>query len=232
MVDEFNKHFATIGENTFKKSQKSPVDPNLLMNNQPPLPTNDVNKFRPQPIDIDTLILIIKNLNATNSYGSDGIPFRFLIDSLPVTVFYILIYVNTSIVTGVHPDLWKHPYVVPVFKSGDVENVGNYRSIFLLPILSKILEKVIANQLITFLESNRLLTEKQHGFRPNLSIETALLTVTNKIYENIGNRKISLLLLLDLSKAFDSVYHQILLDKCDKLNIDSFWFEIYLKNRV
>ena len=232
IVDEFNKHSATIGKNTFEKSQESPVDPNLLINNESPLPTNNLTKFRPQPIDIDTLILIIKSLKATNSYGSDGIPFRFLIDSLPVTAYYILIIVNTSIVTGVHPDLWKHPYVAPVFKSGDVDNVGNYRPISLLPILSKILEKVIANQLITFLESNKLLTEKQHGFRPNLFTETALLTVTNKICENIDNRKISLLLLLNLSKAFDSVNHQILLDKCEKLNIDSFWFENYLKNRV
>ena len=134
--------------------------------------------------------------------------------------------------TGNYPDLWKHPYVVPVFKSGDVENIGNYRPISLLPIISKILEKIVANQLISFLETNKLLVNNQHGFRPNLSTETALLTVTNKIYENIENKKISLLLLLDLSKAFDSVHHQILLDKCTKLSIDNFWFDSYLKDRI
>ena len=231
-VEEFNKHFAMIGENTFRKSQENPVDPNLLVSNRQSEPTNNLNRFRPQPIDINTLILTIKSLKATNSYGSDGIPFRFLIDSLPVTIYYILIIINTSIVTGVHPSLWKHSYVTPVFKSGDAENIGNYRPISLLPILSKILEKVIANQLTDFLESNKLLAENQHGFRPNLSTETALLTVTNKIYENIENKKISLLLLLDLSKAFDSVNHQILMEKCEKLNIDSFWFQNYLENRV
>lgn len=65
-----------------------------------------------------------------------------------------------------------------------------------------------------------------------MSTETALLTITNKIYENIEQKKISLLLLLDLSKAFDSVSHQILLEKCRKVYIDPFWFEDYLKNRV
>ena len=75
-VEEFNKYFATIGKNTFEKSQESPVDPNLLINNEPPLQTNNLNKFRPQPIDIVILILVIKSLNATNSYGSDEIPFR------------------------------------------------------------------------------------------------------------------------------------------------------------
>ena len=231
-VEEFNNYFGTIGKNTFDKSQMNPVDPNILISDQPPLPSNNLSKFRPKPIDINSLILIIRNLKATNSCGSDGIPLRFLIDSLPVTIFFILVIINTSIVTGNYPDLWKHPYVVPVFKSGDVENIGNYRPISLLPIISKILEKIVANQLISFLETNKLLVNNQHGFRPNLSTETALLTVTNKIYENIENKKISLLLLLDLSKAFDSVHHQILLDKCTKLSIDTFWFDSYLKDRV
>lgn len=231
-AEEFNKYFATIGKSTFDKSQENTQNANQVHDNQPTPSLNINHKFRPQPIDINTLTLVIKHLKVTNSCGSDGIPFRFLIDSLPVMIFFILIIVNTSIVTGNYPDPWKHPHVVPVFKSGDTANIGNYRPISLLPILSKILEKIVATQLMTFLESNRLLTDNQHGFRPNLSTETALLRVTNKIYENIENRKISLLLLLDLSKAFDSVHHQILIDKCDKVNIDSFWFENYLKNRV
>ena len=94
------------------------------------------------------------------------------------------------------------------------------------------MEKIFANQLIAYLEKNYLLAKNQHGFRPHLSTETALLTITNKIYENIEHKKISLLLLLDLSKAFDSVSHQILLSKCGKVNVDSFWFEDYLKNRM
>ena len=190
-----------------------------------------MNSFRPQPIDIVTLILTVKHLKVTNAYGSDGISYRFLIDSLPVMVYYILVIINTSIVTGNYPDPWKHPHVVPLFKNGDSDNVTNYRPISLLPILSKVLEKIVSNQLTAYLESNQLLMENQHGFRPNLSTETALLKVTDKIYENIENKKISLLLMLDLSKAFDSVHHQILISKCSKLNIDPFWFEDYLDNR-
>ena len=148
---------------------------NQVHDNQPTPLANINHKFRPQPVDINTLILIIKHLKATNSCGSDGIPFRFLIDSLPVTIFFILVIVNTSIVTGKYPDPWKHPHVVPVFKSGDIGNIENYSPIFLLPLLSKVLEKIVAIQLMTFLESNRLITDNQHGFRPNLSTETALL---------------------------------------------------------
>ena len=230
-VEDFNEFFAKVGENTFKKSQENMVDANEF-SDYVHQTSYIFEKFRPQPVDMITLVLTIKSLKSTNSKGSDGITYRFLIDSLPVLQFYILIIVNTSIVTGKYPDPWKHPHIVPIFKSGDADNVANYRPISLLPIISKILEKIVANQLIAFLENNNLISKSQHGFRPHLSTETALLTITNKIYENIELKKISLLLLLDLSKAFDSVSHQILLDKCCMLNIDSFWFEDYLKNRA
>ena len=230
-AEEFNKYFAEIGEIAFNKSQEQIHQNADLTNNQAPL-SNSTAKFRPQPVDLNSLILVIKHLKPTNSYGSDGMPYRFIIDSLPVTVYYILIIINTSIVTGVHTDHWKKPLVVPTYKSGDTDSIVNYRPICLLPILSKILEKIVAIQLLDHLESNKLLNNAQHGFRQNLSTETALLTVTNSLYENIEKKKISLLILLDLSKAFDSVSHPILLNKMSMLNIDLFWFENYLKNRL
>ena len=186
-AEAFNEYFANVGKNTFEKSQDNVLNINRLVDVHPLLASNINNNFRPQPVDIDTLILTIKHLKITNSYGSDGISYRFLIDSLPVMVLYILVIINSSIVTGCYPALWKHPHVVPIFKSGDSDNVTNYRPISLLSILSKVLEKIVANQLIAFLESNHRLAENQHGFRPNLSTETALLKVTNKIYENIEN---------------------------------------------
>ena len=133
--------------------------------------------------------------------------------------------------TGVFPTPWKLPYVSPFFKGGDRDDVANYRPVSILPILSKILEKVVANQLMDYIESNNLLSESQHGFRPHLSTETALLKVTEKIYYNMDNKKISLLMLLDLSKAFDSISHDILIDKLKMMNIDSFWFHSYISDR-
>ena len=174
-AEDFNKYFAEVGEKAFNKSQEQILNNPNLLNYQPPIEISTVNKFRPQPIDIHSLILVIKHLKPTNSCGSDGIPYRFFIDSLPVLIFYILIIINTSIVTGVHTDHWKKPLVVPVYKGGDTDSIANYRPICLLPLLSKILEKVIAIQLTDYLESNKLLTNAQHGYRSNLSTETALL---------------------------------------------------------
>ena len=156
---------------------------------------------------------------------------RFIRDSLPVIAFYLTIIINTSIVTYIYPNGWKLPHVVPFFKNGDPDEVGNYRPISLLPILSKILEKIVSNQLIAYLENNNLLSHTQHGFRPRLSTETALMKLSESIYKNIDEKNISLLILLDLSKAFDSVSHNILLRKCMNLSIDPLWFKSYLENR-
>ena len=148
-VEEFNEYFAKVGENTFKKSQENNADFNEFPENVNEA-SNILEKFTPQPVDMATLVLTIKNLKSTNAKGSDGITYRFLMDSLPVLILYILIIVDTSIVTGIYPDPWKHPYIAPIFKSGDADNASNYRPISLLPVISKILEKIVANQLIAF----------------------------------------------------------------------------------
>ncbi len=110
--------------------------------------------------------------------------------------------------------------------------VSNYRPVSILPIVSKILEKIVAKQLSYYLENNKLLSNCLHGFRSKLSTETALTTITDKLYDYIDNKTISMLTLCDLSKAFDTVNHKTLLDKCSLLNIDKFWNNNYLNNRT
>ena len=233
-VEAFNNFFANVGKVTFEKTQQNRGD-----NQNVPIHNNNNNTsnqfcimFRPQPTDSDTIILIIKHLKNTSSCGSDNISLRFLKESLPVIIPYLTCIVNTSIVTGIFPESWKHAIVVPIFKTGDVMEPKDYRPISLLPIISKVLEKVIAAQLASHLENNHLLSNTQHGFRPKLSTESALLTLSNTLLETIDRKNISLVTLCDLSKAFDSVNHEILLRKLRMLRIDSFWFHSYLHNRT
>ena len=103
-------------------------------------------------------------------------------------------------------------------------------SIFTDISVSKLFEKIVGNQLQCYLESQQLLSSSQHGFRPRLSTETAPTVITNKIYNNMDQKNISLLTLCGLSKAFDSASHKILLKKW--LSIDNFWFNDYLNNRT
>ena len=231
-AEMFNEYFANVGKKTYGKTQED-IEENIIT----PLASrrnanyNDLEPFRPTTVDCETVILTIKNLKETNSCGSDGISFKFIKDALFVIVFYITIIINTSIITNTFPELWKVAHVTPAFKNGDNEDASNFRPISLLPVLSKILEKIIATQLIKYLVDNNLISNTHHGFMPGLSTETALLKISDKIYQNIDNKKISLLLLLDLSKAFDSVNHRILLDKLQGVNINPLWFESYLSNR-
>ncbi len=108
------------------------------------------------------------------------------------------------------------------YKKGDPEEYNNYRPISLLPVLSKVIEKIVAYQLTHFLETNCLFSNAQHGFRPNLSTETALIKVSEKIYETLDKKEVCLSTLCDLSNAFDSVNHNVLLRKCMHLGVDSF----------
>ena len=190
-AEDFNKYFASVGETAFKKSQEGINGGQLrdiesIMNEQT---QSNIPKFRPQPVDINTVILTFKELRKTNALGSDAIPYRYLKDALPVLYFYITIIINTSIITGLFPKLWKYPHVVPVHKSGDVEDVGNYRPISLLCIISKLLEKIVATQLMSFLEKYKLLANNQHGFRSNLSTETALMKLMNLYMITLINRR-------------------------------------------
>ena len=220
-AEEFNDYFSKVGKEAYEKTQRSVRTP-VTFNTESRSRNVLGNKFRPKPVSVDTIILIVKDLRETSSVGIDGISLRFVKDSLPIMALYYTIVVNTSIVTGKFPRLWKHPLIAPVYKTGNEDEVGNYRPIALLPILSKILEKVISIQLMEYLESYNLLSNTQHGFRVNLSTETALMRVTDAIYENIDNNLITLVILCDLSKAFDSVCHSILLQKLNLLNVDEF----------
>ena len=130
-----------------------------------------------------------------------------------VTISYITLIINTSIVTKVFPKPWKHSIIIPIHKSSDIEEPTNFRPINLLPIQWKILEKFISTQLTKYLEYNNLLTESQYAYRNNSSTEQALINVTEQIYKSIDKGKISLLVFLGLSKAFDSVNHDLLLNK-------------------
>lgn len=226
----FNVFFADVGKKTFEQTQltDSPHLPTTISTAN----TNSSSLFRPDPINWQTLILTIKNMSNSNACGSDGIPLKFIKHSLPVIAPHLTTIMNTSIVTGIFPTAWKYSIVVPIPKSGDVNDPSNYRPISLLPVLSKLLEKIVASQLIQHLESNTLLSNSQHGFRPKLSTSSALLTLTKNLYSNIDHKKVSLVTLCDLSKAFDSVSHSILLNKFLKCNVDPFWFESYLSSRT
>lgn len=115
------------------------------------------------------------------------------------------------------PDAWKISKITPIFKSEDPTNVSNYRPISVLSTVSKLLEKTLNNQIINYLESNNLLTDCQHGFRPKRSTMSALLLFTEQIRVSLKNSHTVGAVFIDFRKAFDTVNHQILQNKLHSL---------------
>ena len=124
--------------------------------------------------------------------------------------------------------------MIPLFKSGEDGLISNYRPISILPVFSKLFEKVVYKRLINYLDSNNTLFKKQYGFGKNHSTSLALLDLVDKITSAIDEKKYTVGIILDLSKALDTVNHDILFDKLSFYGIRGLpldWLKNYFLNR-
>ena len=140
--------------------------------------------------------------------------------------------INLSLETGVVPSEWKVAKVLPLYKSGSLAEIDNYRPISILITLSNILEKIVYKQLMAQLECHSLLFEYQFGFRPNRSTELAVTYFTSRITKEADNGKATgAVVFIDLSKAFDTINHSVLLCKLTRYGVYDMelqWFTDYL----
>ena len=142
--------------------------------------------------------------------GLDKVTARVLKDSLPTTLSAITNPVNTSFSSNTFARAWKVAEVIPLVKSGDADEPSNTRPISLLPIKSKVCERAAHSQFANFLNQNEKIAKLQNGNRKLQSTETALLYFTDEILKNMDDKKVSVIVLLDMSKAFESICHIVL----------------------
>ena len=143
--------------------------------------------------------------------------------------------INESFRIGIFTDKLKIATVIPIFKKGDASKNSNYRPISLLSVFSKIFEKIMHERLYNFLELHEILFQMQFGFRNGNSTDHALISLSERIKSTIDSKRVGCGIFIDLQKAFDTVNHNILLQKLDHYGIRGSslqWFESYLTGRL
>ena len=196
---------------------------------------NTTTRFCFSHIDIRSVLSTLKSLNVSKSTGIDNLPAKILklsADLIAPSLTYIF---NLSLECGEFVDEWKKARVTPIYKSGDKTKCENYRPISILPIISKVFEKEVFRQVYSYLTDHCLLSKYQSGFRPKHSTLSALIQICDDLLNNMDQGKISCIVFLDIRKAFDSINHDILLQKMnDKFGFsynELKWFKSYLNNR-
>ena len=206
----FNDHF----------SNQCSVIPNnsTLPSNYLPL-TND--QLTTLDIKEEDILKVIRNLKSNKAHGWDTISIRMLkICDVSITKPLTFLFKN-CLSECVFPEIWKKANVVPIFKKGSRQDFKNYRPISLLPICGKIFERIIFNSIFNFIEERKLLSQNQSGFKPQDSCVHQLLSITNSIYSSFDcNPSLEVRgVFLDISKAFDKVWHDGLLLKIKSFGI-------------
>lgn len=187
------------------------------------------------PVTEEEVLRVIADFESKMSTGIDEVPFKIIKDVAALILPVLVDICNCSLSTGTVPDAMKLAKVIPIFKKGNRDEVSNYRPIALLSAFSKILERLMYNRLMHFCDSCGILSDSQHGFRKGRNTVSAAYEKIHRILSQKDKNLLSIGVYFDLSKAFDTVVHNVLLTKLEYYGVRGIplsWFKSYLSDRA
>ncbi|CAB4026300.1 Hypothetical predicted protein, partial [Paramuricea clavata] len=214
IANNFNEFFSNIGPNLAKQFDKNSNDFKKYLN------TNYVNSVFITEIKTSEVLEIMRQLKPNKSHGYDEIHPRVIKEIAPQISTVLCHIFNLTFKTGIIPKGLKISLITPIFKAGSNEEFNNYRP--------------ISVRLMNYIEKNHILHNNQYGFRRNRSNTMAIIHLTEKIKRTIENNEFTIGIFLDLSKAFDTVNHNIRLQKLESYGTRGIlrkWFQSYLTDR-
>lgn len=227
IANKFNDYFTNIGSNLAVNIPNTEIDPLSYI---PSTLQESIYISKVECIEVERIIQSMRNASA----GYDGIHIKVVKNSYKEILEPLTHVMNLSITQGFVPDCMKVAKVVPLYKSGESMQISNYRPVSILPLFSKVLERLMYNRLISFINKHDILYKYQFGFRSNHSTNMALIILIDKITSALENGELFVGVFLDFKKAFDTVNHDILLSKIYRYGIRGIahkWLKDYLNNR-
>ena len=226
--NELNKYFTNIGPNLAKKIITTPNSFQLYLKSLNDVILHD-SDFSFQ--EYETAFSFLKK---NKSPGFDDVSSNIVILNKNYISRPLIHIIKLSINEGIFPEALKLAKVCPIYKNNDQSEVSNYRPVSVLSVFSKIFERVIYNRIYNHFNENNLFYTKQFGFRKNHSTEHAIIEIVDQITKGFENNNFTLGLFIDLSKAFDTVDHFILLEKIKHYGVINKmydWLKSYLTER-
>ena len=220
IAKDFSAHFSNLTE---KLVSKFPIPLNkysVLLVAQYYSHLGLTKNFDLLPTEKENVLKILRDIDTSEAASINRLPGRFLKNGANVLAKPVTDTCNLSISLNKFPSAFKLAKVKPIFKRGRKTNVSNYRPISLLPMLSKVIEKVVHEQTSKFLNDN-IFYKYQSGFRCNHSTDLFLSFLNNRISKGFDNGMYTSMVLIDLQKAFDTINHKILLDKLFPIDFSS-----------
>ena len=227
IVNNFNKFYVNLGPS---QSRACP-ETNIPSDYYTPNINHSIFLFETDKTEISCIIKNLKN----GCPGPDGIRTDIVKKTYTYYLDSLVHLVNLSLRKGYFPSELKIARVSPIYKAGDPMEIKNYRPVSVLNVFSKIFEKVMYARLYNFLSSSNILYDMQFGFRKSYNTSNTLIYLVDKIMSSLGNGDSVVGTFIDLSKAFDCVNHNILLNKLYKYGIRGpayIWFKSYLDKRI